>query len=219
MTDRTAALRARIEQLWADRDGLHPGDAEAVASVHEAIDLLDRGEVRVAERTTDGVLVHQWLKQAILLLFKLSEMDTTELGPFEYADKIPLKRGYQASGVRVVPGASARWGAHLEPGVIMMPSYVNIGAYVGSGTMVDTWATVGSCAQIGRNLHLSGGVGIGGVREPPHAAPVDVGRDAYSGRRRIAPHGRPLRAGRAFGPARRPPRAPPVSGAEWRPAE
>ncbi len=182
-------LAARIEELWAGRDGLVAGDTDAFATVAEAIDLLDRGEVRVAELVGDTVVVHQWLKQAILLLFKLSTMETTELGPFEYADKIPLKRGYQASGVRVVPGASARWGAYLEPGVIMMPSYVNIGARVGAGTMVDTWATVGSCAQIGRNVHLSGGVGIGGVLEPPQAAPVIVGDECLIGSRCIVAEG------------------------------
>jgi 2,3,4,5-tetrahydropyridine-2-carboxylate N-succinyltransferase len=137
----------------------------------------------------DDVVVQEWLKYAILLLFRLSAMQTIELGPFEYADKIPLKHGYQEKGVRVVPGASARWGAHLEPGVILMPSYVNIGARVGSGSMVDTWATVGSCAQIGRNVHLSGGVGIGGVLEPPQAAPVVVGDECLVGSRCIVAEG------------------------------
>ncbi|MCY3924902.1 MAG: 2,3,4,5-tetrahydropyridine-2,6-dicarboxylate N-succinyltransferase, partial [bacterium] len=159
-----ADLKAQIGELWRGRAGLSAGDEEARRAVHEAIGLLDSGEVRVAEATPDGdVVVHEWLKQAILLLFKLSEISTTELGPFEYADKIPLKTRYRQQGVRVVPGASARWGSHLAPGVVMMPSYVNIGAYVGANSMVDTWATVGSCAQIGRNVHLSGGVGIGGV--------------------------------------------------------
>jgi 2,3,4,5-tetrahydropyridine-2,6-dicarboxylate N-succinyltransferase len=185
MTD----LQARVEALWARRDELDASDTDAADTVRAAIDQLDRGEVRVAELQGDDVVVHQWLKQAILLLFKLSRMETTELGPFEYADKIPLKRGYQAAGVRVVPGASARWGAYLEPGVIMMPSYVNIGARVGSGTMVDTWATVGSCAQIGRNVHLSGGVGIGGVLEPPQAAPVMVGDECLIGSRCIVADG------------------------------
>ena len=157
--------------------------------VHEAINLLDRGEARVAEVVDAEVVVHEWLKLAILLLFRLSRIQTVESGPFEYADKIPLKRGYEAAGVRVVPGASARWGAHLEPGVIMMPSYVNIGAHVGAGTMVDTWATVGSCAQIGRNVHLSGGVGIGGVLEPPSAAPVMVGDECLIGSRCIVADG------------------------------
>ena len=123
---------------------------------------------------TDEVVVHEWLKQAILLFFRLRSMETLEVGPFEFADKLPLKHDYAAAGVRVVPGASARWGSFLDRGVICMPSYVNIGARVGAGTMVDTWATVGSCAQIGEQVHLSGGVGIGGVLEPPQAAPVVI---------------------------------------------
>ncbi len=146
MTD----LQTRIESLWEQRDTLDTDDPEVVATVHEAIDLLDTGAARVAEIGDDGdVVVHQWLKLAILLLFKIAKMDTIEVGPFEFADKIPLKTDYAAHGVRVVPGASARWGSHQAPGVVMMPSYVNIGAYVGENSMVDTWATVGSCAQIG----------------------------------------------------------------------
>ncbi|HWC66880.1 MAG TPA: 2,3,4,5-tetrahydropyridine-2,6-dicarboxylate N-succinyltransferase [Acidimicrobiales bacterium] len=184
-----ADLESTITALWEARDDTAPGDADALNAVHEAIDLLDRGEVRVAEMVGDDVVVQEWLKYAILLLFRLSELQTIELGPFEYADKIPLKHGYQEKGVRVVPGASARWGAHLEPGVILMPSYVNIGARVGSGSMVDTWATVGSCAQIGRNVHLSGGVGIGGVLEPPQAAPVVVGDECLVGSRCIVAEG------------------------------
>lgn len=177
-------LRATIDELWARRTELAPGDPEALAAVREAIGLLDRGEARVAEVDGSGhVTVHIWLKQAILLLFRLSAMETVELGPFEFADRIPLKRGYADAGVRVVPGASARWGSFLERGVVMMPSYVNIGARVGAGTMVDTWATVGSCAQVGANVHLSGGVGIGGVLEPPQAAPVMIGDDAFIGSR------------------------------------
>jgi len=179
-----ADLQATIEDLWDRRADLQPGDAEALTAVREAVGLLDSGQARVAEvDAAGGVTVHIWLKQAILLLFKLSAMETTELGPFEFADKIPLKHGYQAAGVRVVPGASARWGSFLERGVVMMPSYVNIGARVGAGSMVDTWATVGSCAQIGANVHLSGGVGIGGVLEPPQAAPVIIGDDAFIGSR------------------------------------
>jgi 2,3,4,5-tetrahydropyridine-2-carboxylate N-succinyltransferase len=180
-----ADLAARIDELWDQRDSLSPGDTEAGALVLEAVGLLDTGEARVAEvdLATDEVVVHEWLKRAILLLFRLSSMSTVELGPFEFADKIPLKGGYEKVGVRVVPGASARWGSFLGRGVILMPSYVNIGARVGAGTMVDTWATVGSCAQIGANVHLSGGVGIGGVLEPPQAAPVIVGDEAYLGSR------------------------------------
>ncbi|MDP9442380.1 MAG: 2,3,4,5-tetrahydropyridine-2,6-dicarboxylate N-succinyltransferase, partial [Actinomycetota bacterium] len=146
-------LKASIEELWQRRGELAPGDSEATAVVHDAIGLLDRGEARVAEEREGDVLVHQWLKQAILLLFRLSSIETKEVGPFEFADKLPLKTGYAEAGVRVVPGASARWGAFLDRDVILMPSYTNIGARVGSGTMVDTWATVGSCAQVGANVH------------------------------------------------------------------
>ena len=185
-----ADLQASIEELWERRESLAAGDAEATAVVQEAIDLLDRGAARVAEVGPDGaVVVHQWLKQAILLLFRLSAMETIELGPFEYADKLPLKSDYAAAGVRVVPGASARRGAFLDRGVIMMPSYVNIGARVGAGSMVDTWATVGSCAQIGANVHLSGGVGIGGVLEPPQAAPVIIEDDVMIGSRSMIVEG------------------------------
>jgi 2,3,4,5-tetrahydropyridine-2-carboxylate N-succinyltransferase len=143
--------------------------------------------------------VHEWLKHAILLLFRLESMETTELGPFEYRDKIPLKRDYEKAGVRVVPGASARWGSYLSPGVVMMPSYVNIGAHVGADTMVDTWATVGSCAQIGERVHLSGGVGIGGVLEPPQAAPVIVGDDTMIGSRCIVAEGARIGTGVVLG--------------------
>jgi 2,3,4,5-tetrahydropyridine-2-carboxylate N-succinyltransferase len=193
-------LKEQIEELWANRADLDPADADARAVVDEAIALLDRGEARVAEYGDDGdVVVNLWLKQAILLLFKLSEMETVELGPFEYADKIPLKRDYQAAGVRVVPGASSRIGAFLDRGVVMMPSYVNIGAHVGANTMVDTWATVGSCAQIGANVHLSGGVGIGGVLEPPEAAPVMVGDDCLIGSRCIVANGARVGQGTVLG--------------------
>ena len=180
-----ADLQAQIEELWERREELRPGEGDALAVVQRAIHLLDRGEARAAERDreTGEVVVHVWLKKAILLLFRLSAMETVELGPFEYADRIPLKHGYEESGVRVVPGASARWGSFLDRGVVMMPSYVNIGARVGANTMVDTWATVGSCAQVGANVHLSGGVGIGGVLEPPQAAPVMIGDDCLIGSR------------------------------------
>lgn len=194
-------LQQRIESLWASRTDLAavmPVE-EARATVHEAIDLLDSGAVRVAEVVDGEVVVHQWLKQAILLLFPLSDMATTELGPYEYRDKIPLKHDYAGAGVRVVPGASARWGAHLAPGVVMMPSYVNIGANVGADTMVDTWATVGSCAQIGARVHLSGGVGIGGVLEPPQAAPVMIGDDTMIGSRCIVADGARVGTGVVLG--------------------
>jgi len=186
-----AGLPELIAELWERRGELRPGDVEATAAVHEAVGLLDRGEARVAEvdPATGEVVVHQWLKQAIALLFGLSTIEVTEVGPFQYADKIPLKADLAAAGVRVVPGASARWGSFLEPGVILMPSYVNIGARVGAGTMVDTWATVGSCAQVGANVHLSGGVGIGGVLEPPQAAPVVIEDDVMIGSRCMVTQG------------------------------
>jgi 2,3,4,5-tetrahydropyridine-2-carboxylate N-succinyltransferase len=184
-------LEQTITALWEGRDDLASvmPDAEARRAVHDAIELLDSGEGRVAEVVDEQVVVHEWLKYAVLLLFRLSRMETTELGPFEYHDKIPLKRHYDEAGVRVVPGASARWGSYLAPGAILMPSYVNIGARVGADTMVDTWATVGSCAQIGERVHLSGGVGIGGVLEPPQAAPVVIGDDTTIGSRCMVTQG------------------------------
>jgi 2,3,4,5-tetrahydropyridine-2-carboxylate N-succinyltransferase len=185
-----ADLQAQVEELWERRSELAVADGDALPVAREAIDLLDRGEARVAEIDGKGnVVVHEWLKQAILIYFKCSAMQTTELGPFEYADKVPLKHEYEEAGVRVVPGASARWGSFLDRGVVMMPSYVNIGARVGANSMVDTWATVGSCAQIGANVHLSGGVGIGGVLEPPQAAPVIVEDDAMIGSRSMIVEG------------------------------
>jgi 2,3,4,5-tetrahydropyridine-2-carboxylate N-succinyltransferase len=185
-----ADLQTHIEKLWAERDSLVAGDRDATRVVTDAINLMDRGEARVAEVDANGnVIVHQWLKLAILLFFRLSKMETIELGPYEFADKVPLKHDYQKAGVRVVPGASARWGSFLDRGAVMMPSYVNIGARVGKNTMVDTWATVGSCAQIGDNTHLSGGVGIGGVLEPPQASPVIVGDDCLIGSRCIVADG------------------------------
>lgn len=185
-----ADLEAQIKESWARRHELRPGDPDTLGAARAGVDLLDRGEARVAELGADGsVVVHEWCKQAILLLFQLLAVETVEAGPFEYADKIPLKRDFAAAGVRVVPGASARWGSYIEPGVILMPSYVNIGARVGRATMVDTWATVGSCAQIGRNTHLSGGVGIGGVLEPPQAAPVFIGDECMIGSRCMVTEG------------------------------
>jgi 2,3,4,5-tetrahydropyridine-2-carboxylate N-succinyltransferase len=196
-----ADLQAHIEELWSRASELGPHDTEALATVSEAIDLLDSGAARVAEidPTTDEVVVHQWLKQAILLLFRLRSMETIETGPFEYADKLPLKRSYAAAGVRVVPGASARWGSFLDRGVICMPSYVNIGARVGSGSMVDTWATVGSCAQIGEQVHLSGGVGIGGVLEPAQAAPVMIEDEVMIGSRCMITQGARVGRGSVVG--------------------
>jgi 2,3,4,5-tetrahydropyridine-2,6-dicarboxylate N-succinyltransferase len=194
-------LATRIGSLWDGRDDLGSvmPERDALAAVREAIDRLDRGEARVAEIVDGEVVVHQWLKQAVLLLFRLTSMETTELGPFEYRDKIPLKHDYEKAGVRVVPGASARWGSYLAPGVVMMPSYVNIGAHVGADTMVDTWATVGSCAQIGERVHLSGGVGIGGVLEPPQAAPVIVGDEVTIGSRCMVTQGARVGDGSVLG--------------------
>ena len=160
-----ADLQAQITELWDRRTDLTPDDHDALAVVREAVALLDCGEARVAELdpTTGEVVVHIWLKQAILLLFRLSALETMEIGPFEFADRIPLKRGGAEAGGRGVPGASARWGSFIDRGAVLMPSYVNIGARVGSDSMVDTWATVGSCAQVGERVHRSGGGGIGGV--------------------------------------------------------
>jgi 2,3,4,5-tetrahydropyridine-2,6-dicarboxylate N-succinyltransferase len=194
-------LAKTITALWEGRDDLESVMSidEARPAVHGAIELLDRGEARVAEVVSDDVVVHEWLKYAVLLLFRLARMETIELGPFEYADKIPLKRRYEEAHVRVVPGASARWGSYLAPGVILMPSYVNIGARVGADTMVDTWATVGSCAQIGERVHLSGGVGIGGVLEPPQAAPVIIGDDCTIGSRCMVTQGARVGDGSVLG--------------------
>ncbi|MCB0685810.1 MAG: 2,3,4,5-tetrahydropyridine-2,6-dicarboxylate N-succinyltransferase [Saprospiraceae bacterium] len=181
------ALEHQINQIWDDRSLL--SKKENQDAIREVVDLLDKGQVRVAEPTDDGWAVNQWIKKAVVLYFPIQQMETIEIGPFEFHDKIPLKRGYADLGVRVVPHAIARHGAFLEKGVIMMPSYVNIGAWVGSGTMVDTWATVGSCAQIGRNVHLSGGVGIGGVLEPLQASPTIIEDNCFVGSRCIVVEG------------------------------
>jgi 2,3,4,5-tetrahydropyridine-2-carboxylate N-succinyltransferase len=162
---------------------------DARPAVDQAMADLDSGAVRVAEKVDGEWRVNAWLKQAILLYFRLQKMTTFEVGPFEFHDKIPLKKNLAKQGVRVVPPGVIRYGAHCEPGVIVMPGYVNIGARVGGGTMVDTWATVGSCAQIGSNVHLSGGVGIGGVLEPPGARPVIVEDGAFIGSRSIVVEG------------------------------
>ncbi|MGD0894444.1 MAG: 2,3,4,5-tetrahydropyridine-2,6-dicarboxylate N-succinyltransferase [Acidimicrobiales bacterium] len=193
-------LEASVHELWQHRGELSAADDGAAETVMEAVSLLDSGAARVAEIAAGGdVVVHEWLREAILLLFALSRITTVELGPFEYADKIPLKKDFVAKGVRVVPGASARWGAFLDRGVILMPSYVNIGARVGAGTLVDTWATVGSCAQIGARVHLSGGVGIGGVLEPLNAVPVVVEDDALIGSRSIVAEGARVGEGAVLG--------------------
>jgi 2,3,4,5-tetrahydropyridine-2-carboxylate N-succinyltransferase len=194
-------LQKQITTLWEAGDGWRDVMPlwEAQDVVRSAITMLDRGEARVAEVVGDDVVVHEWAKQAILLWFRVQEMQVIELGPYEYVDKLPLKHGYRAAGVRVVPGASARFGAFLGNGVVMMPSYVNIGAYVGDGSMTDTWSTVGSCAQIGKNVHLAGGVGIGGVLEPPNAVPVVVEDDVFVGSRCMVVGGARIRAGAKLG--------------------
>ena len=162
---------------------------ESQKAIREVIRQLDLGELRVAEPTSEGWKVNEWVKKAVVMYFPIQKMETIEVGPFEFHDKMPLKRNYAEKGVRVVPHAVAREGAYIAPGVILMPSYVNIGAYVDSGTMVDTWATVGSCAQIGKDVHLSGGVGIGGVLEPLQAAPVIIEDNVFVGSRCIVVEG------------------------------
>ncbi|EJF53213.1 tetrahydrodipicolinate N-succinyltransferase [Saprospira grandis DSM 2844] len=176
-----------IEAAWDNRALLK--EAKTQELIREVIDLLDKGVVRVAEPTADGWTVNTWVKKAVVLYFPIQKMETIEVPPFEFHDKIPLKTNYAELGVRVVPHAIARHGAFLAPSVIMMPSYVNIGAYVDAGSMVDTWATVGSCAQIGKHVHLSGGVGIGGVLEPLQAAPVIIEDNCFIGSRSIVVEG------------------------------
>jgi 2,3,4,5-tetrahydropyridine-2,6-dicarboxylate N-succinyltransferase len=180
-------LQSIILNAWDDRNSLQ--EEVTRAAVREVVAMLDSGRLRCAEPTDDGWQVNEWVKKAVILYFPIQQMETIEIGPFEFHDKIGLKRGHAANGVRVVPHAIARYGSFLEKGVIMMPSYVNIGAYVGAGTMVDTWATVGSCAQIGKDVHLSGGVGIGGVLEPVQAAPVIIEDNAFIGSRCIVVEG------------------------------
>jgi len=180
-------LKSIIESAWDNRDLLK--NEETQKAVREVIDLLDEGKLRVAEPVSDGWQVNEWVKKAVVMYFPIQQMETFEVGIFEFHDKIPLKRNYAEKGVRVVPHAIARLGSYVSKGVIMMPSYVNIGAYVDEGTMVDTWATVGSCAQIGKNVHLSGGVGIGGVLEPLQAAPVIIEDNAFIGSRCIVVEG------------------------------
>jgi 2,3,4,5-tetrahydropyridine-2-carboxylate N-succinyltransferase len=176
-----------IENAWNDRSLLN--NPEVQSEIFKTIGLLDKGEIKVAEPGKDGWIVNQWIKMAVILYFPISKMEIIEAGPFEFHDKIPLKKGFKDLGVRVVPQALARYGSYLAPGVIMMPSYVNIGAHVDEGTMVDTWATVGSCAQVGKHVHLSGGVGIGGVLEPIQASPVIIGDNCFIGSRCIVVEG------------------------------
>jgi 2,3,4,5-tetrahydropyridine-2-carboxylate N-succinyltransferase len=181
-------MRSIIEAAWENRELLK--ENQTVEAINHVIEELDKGIIRVAEPTDSGDwIVNEWVKKAVVMYFPIRKMETIEVGPFEFHDKMALKKGFAALGVRVVPHGIARYGSFIAPGVIMMPSYVNIGAYVDSGTMVDTWATVGSCAQIGKNVHLSGGVGIGGVLEPLQAAPVIIEDDAFIGSRAIVVEG------------------------------
>lgn len=185
--DKMNNIQQIIEAAWENKALLE--NPETIRAIEEAIELLDQGSIRVAEKTESGWQVNQWIKKAVILYFPTRKMETIEVGPFEFHDKIALKKDYAEKGIRVVPHAIARYGAYVSKGVVMMPSYVNIGAYVDGGTMVDTWATVGSCAQIGKNVHLSGGVGIGGVLEPLQAQPVIVEDGSFIGSRAIIVEG------------------------------
>ncbi len=180
-------LRSTIEAAWDNRELLK--EPKTRDAIREVVDAIDKGTLRCASPGTDGWIINEWVKKAVVLYFPIQKMETQEVGIFEYHDKIPLKKGYESRGIRVVPHAVARHGAYIAPGTILMPSYVNIGAYVDEGTMVDTWATVGSCAQIGKNVHLSGGVGIGGVLEPLQASPVIIEDNAFIGSRSIVVEG------------------------------
>lgn len=180
-------LKETIESAWDNRELLRKETTRE--AIFEVVEQLDQGLIRVAEKKESEWTVNDWVKKAVILYFPLRKMETIELPPFEFHDKIPLKNKFAEKGVRVVPHAIARYGSYLSKGVIMMPSYVNIGAYVDEGTMVDTWATVGSCAQIGKNVHLSGGVGIGGVLEPVQAAPVIIEDNCFIGSRSIVVEG------------------------------
>lgn len=187
--------RVVIDTAYDDLDLL----GDATDAVHRTIASLDAGTVRVAEKIGGEWAVNEWVKRAISLYFRLAELETFEIGPFEFHDKVPIKRNLAAAGIRVVPPGAVRYGAFCEPGVVVMPGYVNIGAHVGSGTMVDTWATVGSCAQIGRDVHLSGGVGIGGVLEPPNARPVIIEDGCFIGSRSIVVEGVVVEEGAVLG--------------------
>ncbi len=180
-------LQQTIERAWTDRELLKSEDIKSV--IREVVRQLDLGKIRVAEKVGEDWKVNEWIKKAVILYFPIQQMETIEIGPYEYHDKIALKKNYKELGIRVVPPAVARYGSFISKGVILMPSYVNIGAYVDEGTMVDTWATVGSCAQIGKHVHLSGGVGIGGVLEPVQAAPVIIEDNAFIGSRCIVVEG------------------------------
>ena len=179
--------KTKIQEAWEERSLLK--ETEVKEAINSVIEYLDKGKLRVAEPSVNGWIVNEWIKKAVILYFLISELRVMELDPLEFHDKIPVKKGYQELGVRVVPHGLARYGSYIARGVIMMPSYVNIGAYVDEGTMVDTWATVGSCAQIGKYVHLSGGVGIGGVLEPVQAAPVIIEDNCFIGSRCIIVEG------------------------------
>ncbi|GJF28400.1 2,3,4,5-tetrahydropyridine-2,6-dicarboxylate N-succinyltransferase [Kitasatospora sp. NE20-6] len=195
----SSLIPAEIDRLWERRDGLGPADTGARDTVVAAVDLLDRGAARVArvDAESGAVRVDERARRAILLSFRVLGMTEGEVGPFRHHDRMPLKTRFD--GVRVVPGAIARWGSHLAPGVVLMPSFTNIGGFVDTGTMVDTWATVGSCAQIGRNVHLAGGAGIGGVLEPAGAVPVVVEDEAFVGSRAMVVEGARVRRGAKLG--------------------
>lgn len=180
-------IRKIVELAWDNRELLK--DTTTQDAIRQVVDLLDKGQIRVAEPIGDDWQVNEWIKKAVILYFPIQKMETYEAGPMEFYDKIALKHNFKEAGVRVVPHGIARYGSFLESGAIMMPSFVNIGAYVGSGTMVDTWATVGSCAQVGKNVHLSGGVGLGGVLEPIQAAPVIIEDNCFIGSRCIVVEG------------------------------
>jgi 2,3,4,5-tetrahydropyridine-2-carboxylate N-succinyltransferase len=199
MSELKSPLPAAIDELWERRGELSPADSAARAEVVAAVDQIDAGAARVAfvDAETDEVVVDERAKRAILLAFKVLPMAQSQVGDFRYHDRVPLKT--RLDGVRVVPGAIARWGAYIAPGTVLMPSFTNVGAYVDSGTMVDTWATVGSCAQVGKNVHLSGGVGIGGVLEPPNAVPVIVEDECMIGSRSMVVEGARVRTGAVLG--------------------
>ena len=180
-------MKELIEIVWENRDLLK--ESKFSDAIKSTVDKLDNGKLKVAEKINEKWVVHEWIKKAVILYFPLMEMKTIEIGPFEFHDKIKLKTNYKEQDVRVVPHAIARYGSFINKGVILMPSYVNIGSNIGSGTMIDTWATVGSCAQIGKNVHVSGGVGIGGVLEPVQAAPVIIEDDVFIGSRCIIVEG------------------------------
>ena len=190
-------MKEIIEKTWDDRTLLQSDEVRNV--IKKVIEHLDKGELRIAEKSKDQWIVNEWIKKAVLLYFPILENKKIEEGPFEYYDKIPLKNNFEELKIRVVPQAIARYGSYIAPNVVLMPSYVNIGAYVDSGSMVDTWATVGSCAQIGKNVHLSGGVGIGGVLEPLQASPVIIEDNCFIGSRAIIVEGVHVKSGAVIG--------------------